>query len=110
MYVKRADKPPSMVQKKDLAILFLGYSVKEMLICSLILLVNVQDTEIVLLWVCHKKWVNVMLIGQVLVIEDGGCFGELALMYNAPRAATITAVTKSKVRFANIEITFNALT
>lgn len=30
---------------------------------------------------------------KVLTISDGGSFGELALLYNAPRAATVIAVT-----------------
>lgn len=29
---------------------------------------------------------------KVMTVEDGGSFGELALMYNAPRAATVMAV------------------
>jgi cAMP-dependent protein kinase regulator len=38
--------------------------------------------------------------------ESGGVFGELALLYNAPRAATITAETES-VLFALDRGTFN---
>jgi len=34
---------------------------------------------------------------QVLVLERGMCVGELALIYNAPRAATVVAQTDSKV-------------
>jgi cAMP-dependent protein kinase regulator len=32
-------------------------------------------------------------VGEVCKYEPGGCFGELALLYNCPRAATIVAVT-----------------
>eukprot|EP00928_Gymnodinium_smaydae_P063771 TRINITY_DN47267_c0_g1_i1.p1 TRINITY_DN47267_c0_g1~~TRINITY_DN47267_c0_g1_i1.p1 ORF type:complete len:814 (-),score=226.41 TRINITY_DN47267_c0_g1_i1:115-2556(-) len=34
---------------------------------------------------------------KVLDYGPGACFGELALMYNAPRAATVTATTSGKV-------------
>jgi len=34
---------------------------------------------------------------KVSSCEAGGCFGELALMYNAPRAATVIATTGSKI-------------
>merc|ERR1719161_688194 len=34
---------------------------------------------------------------KVLEYSPGACFGELALMYNAPRAATVTATKAGKV-------------
>lgn len=34
---------------------------------------------------------------RVTSCESGACFGELALMYNAPRAATVMATTKGKL-------------
>ena len=34
---------------------------------------------------------------KVVTVGAGGSFGELALMYNAPRAATVTATTRSSV-------------
>jgi CRP-like cAMP-binding protein len=37
---------------------------------------------------------------EVQVDGPGRCFGELALMYNAPRAATVTAKTDAKVHHA----------
>ncbi|KNC52756.1 cAMP-dependent protein kinase regulatory subunit PkaR [Thecamonas trahens ATCC 50062] len=43
---------------------------------------------------------------QVVVVEAGGSFGELALMYNAPRAATVTAKVDSVV-YALDRVTFN---
>lgn len=32
-------------------------------------------------------------IGEVMKYESGGCFGELALLYNCPRAASVIAVS-----------------
>jgi cGMP-dependent protein kinase len=32
-------------------------------------------------------------VGQVMTYEDRGCFGELALLYNSPRAASIVAIS-----------------
>ena len=43
---------------------------------------------------------------QVVVIEAGGSFGELALMYTAPRAATVTALSDSVV-YALDRVAFN---
>ncbi|KNC53193.1 uncharacterized protein AMSG_12247 [Thecamonas trahens ATCC 50062] len=43
---------------------------------------------------------------KVLTVTAGGAFGELALMYNAPRAATCTAV-KDSVLWALDRVTFN---
>lgn len=34
---------------------------------------------------------------KVMTVEDGGSFGELALMYNAPRAATVIAVANCRL-------------
>ena len=30
-------------------------------------------------------------VGQVMEYKAGGCFGELALLYNSPRAASVVA-------------------
>ncbi|KAI9504938.1 hypothetical protein GGI25_001737 [Coemansia spiralis] len=45
---------------------------------------------------------------KVAMVEDGGSFGELALMYNAPRAATVTA-TSDATLWALDRITFRSL-
>eukprot|EP01137_Pigoraptor_chileana_P004770 Opistho-2@46876 len=45
---------------------------------------------------------------KVLQITDGGSFGELALMYNAPRAATVKAVSDS-VLWAVDRMTFRRI-
>ncbi|KAI9276129.1 cyclic nucleotide-binding-like protein [Sporodiniella umbellata] len=45
---------------------------------------------------------------KVTSYEKGGSFGELALMYNAPRAATITATLDSKV-WALDRVTFRTI-
>ena len=34
---------------------------------------------------------------EVHIYESGGCFGELALIYNSPRAASVTAVTACRL-------------
>ena len=36
-------------------------------------------------------------VGNVMTYTSGGCFGELALIYNSPRAATVVAVTECKL-------------
>ncbi|KAJ2161885.1 hypothetical protein GGF46_001076 [Coemansia sp. RSA 552] len=45
---------------------------------------------------------------RVATVEDSGSFGELALMYNAPRAATVTA-TSDATLWALDRITFRSL-
>lgn len=35
----------------------------------------------------------VQLQGEVMKYEKGGCFGELALLYNCPRAASVIALS-----------------
>ncbi|KAJ2557500.1 hypothetical protein EV175_001312 [Coemansia sp. RSA 1933] len=45
---------------------------------------------------------------RVAVVADSGSFGELALMYNAPRAATVTATSDSTL-WALDRITFRSL-
>ena len=45
---------------------------------------------------------------KVTEYENGGSFGELALMYNAPRAATVTA-TKDSVIWALDRVTFRRI-
>jgi cAMP-dependent protein kinase regulator len=47
-------------------------------------------------YIIEKGQLNVFVDGkQVGKIGDGKCFGELSLVYNTPRAATITADTPS---------------
>lgn len=46
---------------------------------------------------------------RVAVIEAGGSFGELALMYNAPRAATVVAVSPSSTLWALDRVTFRSI-
>lgn len=36
-------------------------------------------------------------LGTVLAYESGGCFGELALIYNSPRAASVIADTACRL-------------
>lgn len=36
-------------------------------------------------------------VGTVMQYTSGGCFGELALIYNSPRAASVTATTECKL-------------
>jgi CRP-like cAMP-binding protein/serine/threonine protein kinase len=36
-------------------------------------------------------------VGNVMTYTSGGCFGELALIYNSPRAATVTSSTECKL-------------
>lgn len=45
---------------------------------------------------------------KVVEVHDGGSFGELALMYNTPRAATVTATTDS-VLWAVDRVTFRRI-
>jgi len=45
----------------------------------------------------------------VAKIESGGSFGELALMYNAPRAATVVAVAPSSTLWALDRVTFRSI-
>lgn len=46
---------------------------------------------------------------KVGTIEAGGSFGELALMYNAPRAATIISTTAQNVLWALDRVTFRRI-
>lgn len=55
-------------------------------------------------WKCDTQWYNSMCIPQVFVnselvttIQEGGSFGELALIYGTPRAATVSAKTDVKL-------------
>lgn len=41
--------------------------------------------------------ISVTGVGSVETLKRGGCTGDLALMYNAPRAATVKALTDGKV-------------
>jgi len=41
--------------------------------------------------------ITVTGVGKVESLKKGSCTGELALMYNAPRAATVTALSDAKV-------------
>ena len=36
-------------------------------------------------------------VGNVMEYEPGGCFGELALIYNSPRAASVVAASQCKL-------------
>ena len=45
----------------------------------------------------------------VAKIEAGGSFGELALMYNAPRAATVVAVAQTSTLWALDRVTFRSI-
>jgi cAMP-dependent protein kinase regulator len=40
---------------------------------------------------------NVREVGDVFTYSSGGCFGELALIYNSPRAASVIASTPCKL-------------
>lgn len=46
---------------------------------------------------------------MVAKIESGGSFGELALMYNAPRAATVVGVAASSTLWALDRVTFRSI-
>lgn len=46
---------------------------------------------------------------KVAVIEPGGSFGELALMYNAPRAATVMSTEANSTLWALDRITFRRI-
>ncbi|KAI5795287.1 cyclic nucleotide-binding-like protein [Geopyxis carbonaria] len=46
---------------------------------------------------------------KVASIGPGGSFGELALMYNAPRAATVTSTTTQNVLWALDRVTFRRI-
>ena len=41
---------------------------------------------------CHGRW-----RGPVMEYKAGGCFGELALLYNSPRAASVVAREKCQL-------------
>lgn len=47
--------------------------------------------------------------GKVATIESGGSFGELALMYNAPRAATVMSAEAGCTLWALDRITFRRI-
>lgn len=65
------------------------YIVKE---GSLIIEIDVPDDEVACEdTICHHH------VQQVGVKEKGGCFGELALLLNSPRAATVRALEPSTV-------------
>ena len=55
---------------------------------------------------CFKRFSEDQEPKHLKVYQPGESFGELALLYNAPRAATITAKTDS-VLFALDRDTFN---
>ncbi|KEI36747.1 uncharacterized protein L969DRAFT_97143 [Mixia osmundae IAM 14324] len=46
---------------------------------------------------------------HVATIESGGSFGELALMYNAPRSATVVAVSATSTLWALDRVTFRSI-
>ena len=40
---------------------------------------------------------SVASVGEVMTYGPGGCFGELALIYNSPRAASVVATNTCKL-------------
>lgn len=44
-----------------------------------------------------KATATVEGVGTVMEYEPGGCFGELALIYNSPRAASVIAAMQCKL-------------
>jgi len=61
------------------------------------ILIQQGDKNARTFYVCEQGSFDILVDGvKVGHYKRGGCFGELALLYNSPRAATIVATTDSK--------------